>query len=64
MKYNLLIVTMFLCLLASFAQEAEDDIIDISKIDMFPQNYEHRLFSGYLEISFPDKKFHYMYAER
>ena len=64
MKYNLLIVTVFLCLLASFAQEAEDDIIDISKIDMFPQNYEHRLFSGYLEISFPDKKFHYMYAER
>lgn len=48
MKYNLLIVTVFLCLFASFAQEAEDDLIDISQIDMFPQDYEHRLYSGYL----------------
>ena len=31
---------------------------------MFPQDYAHRIYSGYLQISWPDKKFHYMYAER
>ena len=37
MKYNLLVLTVFLFLSFALAQDADDDLIDISKIDMFPQ---------------------------
>lgn len=60
MKCLVIVLVIFLVT----SQSAEDDLIDISKIDMFPQDYQHRIYSGYLEISFPNKKFHYMYAER
>lgn len=62
MKYNLL--TIFLVLAFVCAQDSDEDLVDISKIDMFPQDYQHRIFSGYLTLSFSGKKFHYMYAER
>ena len=55
-----IVALLMLCIVC---QEAEEDLIDISQIDMFPQDYSHRLYSGYLQLAFFGKKFHYMYAE-
>jgi hypothetical protein len=53
---------LILCLSAVSCQD--EDLIDISNITVFPQDYEHNLRAGYLNITAYGQAFYYLFAER
>lgn len=50
------LITLAIC------QSGEDDLVNISQIAMFPQDYAHKIYSGYLTISpLGNKNLHYFF---
>lgn len=65
MPNNLAVLFCALLLVLVLGQTGEDDLVDISQISMFPQNYTHKVYSGYLTISpLGNKDLHYFFYER
>jgi hypothetical protein len=55
----LLLIGVIVC------QSGDEDLVDITQIPMFPQDYAHKIYSGYLTISpLGNKAFHYFFFER
>ena len=62
-KLNLNIFLIYL-LFTTVSCEREDDLIDISNITVFPQDYSHDLRAGYLNITAYNQALYYILAER
>lgn len=58
--------TVLFCLVAlSLCQSGDEDLVDLSQIPMMPQDYKHKVYSGYLDISpLGNKRLHYFFYER
>lgn len=58
--------TVLFCLLAlASSQSGEEDLVDLTQIPMMPQDYKHKVYSGYLNISpLGNKQLHYFFYER
>jgi hypothetical protein len=60
-KPNLLSFTLlFFILIISNSQSAEDEV-DIKAIDMFPQDYNHKIYAGFLNITDYQKSLYYFF---
>lgn len=59
-KQLILVVAM----LALVQAQASADLVDITKIPEFPQDYEHEIYSGYLDNAPFDKSFFYFLFKR
>ena len=42
--------------------EIDDDLIDISNITVFPQEYGHKIRAGYLNITAYNQAFYYLFC--
>ena len=60
-KHNfLLFILLFILLNLSNSQSAEDEV-DIKTIDMFPQDYDHKIYAGFLNITDYQKSLYYFF---
>ena len=59
---NLVNLWVLLCVLAfAVSGQSEEDLVDISAIPMFPQNYDHKIYAGYLNITNYAKSIYYVF---
>lgn len=57
----------FLCLILALRTgscQSDEDLIDISNITVFPQDYQHNLRAGYLNITPYEQAYYYIFCER
>ena len=60
-----LLLLLALPALCIFTEDQDDeDLIDISNITSFPQDYSHNIRAGYLNISSYNAAFYYLFCER
>lgn len=60
-NFNFLLFTLlFLIISLSNSQSAEDEV-DIKTIDMFPQDYNHKIYAGFLNITDYQKSLYYFF---
>lgn len=44
--------------------QSDEDLIDIANITVFPQDYSHKIYAGYLNITPYEQAFYYIYTLR
>ena len=57
----------FLCLILALRTgscQSDEDLIDISNITVFPQDYQHNLRAGYLNITPYEHAYYSIFCER
>jgi hypothetical protein len=44
--------------------QRDEDLIDISNITVFPPDYQHNIYAGYLNITAYEQAFYYIFTPR
>lgn len=57
---DLRICSFLILILMCLVEHSQQEEVDITKIDIFPP-YDHKVYSGYLNITDGDKAFFYMF---
>lgn len=57
-------VLLLFILVITVRTQSDEDLINISNITVFPQDYQHNLRAGYLNITPYEQAFYYIFCER
>jgi len=64
MRIKIITFLIFFLCFSTICQEVDDDIIDITNITIFPQDYNSKIRAGYLAVTYNTQLFYYIFAER